>query len=44
MMSAFGHDDGRNGVFEDQLFLIIGFQYDRILVERPYAAREFDYP
>ena len=30
----------RDGVFENQLLLIVGFQHDRILIERPDPPRE----
>src|SRR5260370_28441751 len=42
MVAALGHDHSRNSVFEDELFLVVGFHHNRILVEGPYAAREFD--
>ncbi len=37
------HDgNGGNGVFEDELFLLAGFQNDRILVEATDTASQFD--
>src|SRR5581483_9346164 len=42
-MRGLAHDDRGNGVFEDQLFLVIGFQYDRIFIEGSDTTREF-YP
>src|SRR6266481_5664532 len=42
VVAALGHDHSRDSVFEDELFLVVSFQHDRILVEGPYAAREFD--
>ena len=42
VVAALGHHYCRNGVLEDELFLIVGFQDDRVLVERPYTACEFD--
>jgi len=40
---AAAHDgNGGDGVFEDELFLLSGFQNNRILVEATDAARQFD--
>ncbi len=40
---AAAHDrNSGNGVFEDELFLLAGFQNDRILVEATDAAGQFD--
>jgi len=40
---AAAHDgNGGNGMFEDELFLLSGFQNNRILVEATDAARQFD--
>src|SRR3984957_2526869 len=36
------HDDGRDGVFEDQLFLAAGLKHHRIFVETTDAARQLD--
>src|SRR5262249_16365043 len=33
---------GRNRVFKDQLLLIVGFENDRIFVERSYSAGELN--
>jgi hypothetical protein len=41
MGSLLRHDRG-NGVLEDELFLVVGFQYQRILVKAFDAARELD--
>ena len=40
---AAAHDgNGGNGMFEDELLLLSGFQNNRILVEATDAARQFD--
>jgi hypothetical protein len=36
------HDDGRNGVLENQLFLIVGFEHDGILIKRTDAASQLN--
>src|SRR5208337_3987146 len=33
-------DDGRNRMFEDELLLVAGFEYHRVLVERSDTARQ----
>jgi len=33
------HGDGRDGVFEDQLFLVVGFEDNRIFVKGTDAPR-----
>ncbi len=35
-------DHGRDGVFEDELFLVIRLKYDAVFVEPLHTSREFD--
>jgi hypothetical protein len=32
--------DGRNGVLENQLLLVVGFENDAVLIEAPHSARK----
>ena len=41
-MNGTRHDNRRNGVLEDQLLLIIGFQNDGVLIEALDPSRQFD--
>src|SRR3954471_17894558 len=39
-MGSARHNHRGNSVLEDQLFLIVGLEHDRIFIERPDAARQ----
>ena len=39
-MERAGDNHGRDGVLEDELFLVIRFEHDRVLVETLDAARK----
>jgi hypothetical protein len=41
-MQGLSHGDRGDGVFEDQLLLVVGVEHDGILVEGADAARELD--
>ena len=41
MVRAPGSDDSRNGVLEDELFLIIGLEYKRVFIEALDSPRKF---
>lgn len=36
------HDNSGDGVLEDQLFLIVGFEHDGVLIERPDTPSQFN--
>ena len=42
VVAALGHHYRRNRMLEDELFLIVRFQYDGIFVKRTNTARKLD--